>query len=375
MTDFEFESFQVTKTVFRTGDFLSWQRHKHLELRPPFQRGIVWTAKARSYFIDSIIRGYPVPVIFMQDKTDEKTHEPVRQVVDGQQRLRTVLAYVDPSCLPDLTQDERFTIQKTHNSELAGLRFADLPREAKNRILHFEFSVHILPSYTPRSVLLELFARMNSSGVKVNEQELRNAKFFGECKQLCYELAYYNTERWIGWGVFNSGQIARMKEVELVSELLMSMIYGLDRKSQKTIDAFYKRYDDEFTLAQRLSSHMETVLDLLDRIAAPKNEPNRSAAPLLPPFNNQGWFYVLFVALHELLYGTQTIDGARAKHRRPSVSNIRTILKERAEKVRADQASGRIDPKLLQSLRGAATDRISRETRHKFLLRGGLLET
>jgi len=93
------EALAVTKTLYNVSDFLEWQRGGGLNLRPYFQRGNVWTTKSKSYLIDTLLRGYPIPIIYLQIKTDSVSLRNVRQVVDGQQRLRTILAYVDINCL------------------------------------------------------------------------------------------------------------------------------------------------------------------------------------------------------------------------------------------------------------------------------------
>ncbi len=107
----------ITRTTYRVVDFLSWQRRGNLELRPPFQRGSVWSAKAKSFFIDSLVKGYPVPLLFIQDKTDPKTYEPQRLVVDGQQRLRTVLAFVDSGSLKDREGADLFTLASNRDAQ------------------------------------------------------------------------------------------------------------------------------------------------------------------------------------------------------------------------------------------------------------------
>ena len=66
------QSLDITRTTYRVADFLSWQRGSNLNLRPPFQRGSVWSAKAKSFFIDTVVRGFPVPLLFIQDKTDPR---------------------------------------------------------------------------------------------------------------------------------------------------------------------------------------------------------------------------------------------------------------------------------------------------------------
>jgi uncharacterized protein with ParB-like and HNH nuclease domain len=81
----------IQKTFYKVTDFVTWQKNKQLRLSPEFQRLSVWKSGAKSYLIDTIVRGMPIPIIFLKDKrTDVDQFEPIREVVDGQQRLRTV---------------------------------------------------------------------------------------------------------------------------------------------------------------------------------------------------------------------------------------------------------------------------------------------
>jgi len=90
----------IQKTLYKVADFVSWLKNRQLELSPEFQRRSVWKPGAKSYLIDTIIKGMPIPIIFLRDKrTDISQFEPIREVVDGQQRLRTVLSFVCPEYL------------------------------------------------------------------------------------------------------------------------------------------------------------------------------------------------------------------------------------------------------------------------------------
>lgn len=360
------EQLTYARTVFRAVDFLSWQRKGNLNLRPAFQRQSVWSAQAKSYLIDTVLRGFPVPLIFLQDRTSEN-YEPVRQVVDGQQRIRTVLSFIDPSCLTDRADADDFAISKTHRPDLAGQRFEDLSDDDKQRILNYEFSVHILPSTTPSRLLLEIFQRMNSTGVKVNEQELRNAHFTGQTKQLCYRLGYEWLDQWMDWGVFSRSQISRMKEVELTSELLLLMRDGLSAKRQKGIDDFYALYESDevdFPYEKRAVQRFSAVMSSLDDIMSPDLGELYGETGGRSPYTTQGWFYVLFALLYDLLYGGQKL-GETAKRQTIDISDIRSHLGQRAAQLRA----GDFSDELLKALRGAATDTKSRQTRFDFLSR------
>ncbi len=198
---------QTLRTQYRISDFVAWQRDNALELNPNFQRRPVWKKGAKSYLMDTIIRGLPVPIIFLRDlRSDLKTLKAKRDVVDGQQRIRTILSFIDHKLLKDFdpARDD-FTIDPTHNEKLGGKSFAQLDREHKQRILDYQFSVHSFPADTDDREILQIFARMNATGVKLNAQELRNADFYGRFKTLAYKLAMEQLNRWRDWRIFQSG--------------------------------------------------------------------------------------------------------------------------------------------------------------------------
>jgi hypothetical protein len=157
------------------------------------------------------VRGLPIPIIILREqRTDLSSLEPRREVVDGQQRIRTLFSYVDPTLLPDFKpSQDAFTVRPIHNEEIAGKAFSDLSPQMQHNILDYEFSVHILPAGTDDREVLQIFSRLNATGIKLNYQELRNAEFVGEFKTSMYELASEQLFRWRKWGVFTEYNIAR----------------------------------------------------------------------------------------------------------------------------------------------------------------------
>jgi len=181
----------LQKTAFKVADFVSWQKAKSLVLSPRFQRRSVWKPGAKSYLIDTILRDFPVPIIFLRDLgTDPKTFEPRREVVDGQQRLRTILSFVAPSLLPDFDKErDDFYVLKAHNVEAANKKFSDLDIPSQQAILNYEFSVQVLPSTMDDREVVQLFRRLNSTNYTLNKQELRNATYFGLFKSIALLLS------------------------------------------------------------------------------------------------------------------------------------------------------------------------------------------
>ena len=290
----------VTRTTYRVSDFISWQRSGSLELSPSFQRRAVWRPIEKSYLIDTVLHGLPMPVIFLRDlPADLDKLEPVRQVVDGQQRIRTLLSYISPDLVPDFDETrDAFAVRPSHNPDIAGLGFSELPRELQERLLNYQFSVHVLPSDTDDREVLQIFARMNSTGVKLTPQELRNAEFIGEFKALMYRLAAEQLDRWRDWGIFSEQDIARMEEVELVSEIVYMMLNGLSGRSQKALDSLYKANEESFpgeaVVAKRFRVLMESV--------------NENLGQKLPDlaFSRKTLIYPLLTAFYELLYGLES---------------------------------------------------------------------
>ena len=298
----------VTRTLYRVSDFLSWQKSKSLVLSPSFQRRSVWTSGAKSYLIDTIVKGLPIPIIFIRDRRSNLgTLEPEREIVDGQQRIRTLIAYVDPSSLDDRDpKRDDFTVQTVHNPEMANKSFAQLCPNIQQRILDYQFSVHVLSSAVSDREVLSIFARMNATGMRLNSQELRNAEYYGLFKTSMYNMASAQLQRWRDWQVFNEQQIARMDEVELTSEFACLMMRGIDGKAQRILTDLYKEKDHEYPEMECIEYRFNTIMDTISERFSNKLSPLS--------FKRKAIFYGLFASLYHLQYGLKSsLDHAEPK--------------------------------------------------------------
>lgn len=291
------QTWEINRTTYKVSDFVSWQRGKSLVLSPSFQRRPVWKPDAKSFLVDTVVRGLPIPVIFLREQgSNLKTLEPRREVVDGQQRIRTLLSYIDSSLLKDFKPErDFFVVKKNHNSELAGKTFKELPENLKGHILDYQFSVHVLPAKVDDREVLQIFARMNATGVKLNDQELRNAEFFGEFKTSMYEVASEQLPRWRKWAIFTEYNIARMEEVELVSEFAILMLRGLSGKTQTLLDNVYKEKDEAFPERAEVERRFRAVMDAIDDRFG---EDMKSLE-----FRKKTLFYSLFAFAYDLMFG------------------------------------------------------------------------
>jgi hypothetical protein len=296
-------SINVKRTFYKVADFLSWKKIGTLDLNPAFQRRSVWKPGAKSYLIDTIVRGLTIPNIFLRDRgVDLTSFEAKREVIDGQQRLRTIMAYVDPSLLNDFDEArDSFTVKEVHNKEMANKQFRELPSELQQRILDYEFVVHILPSTVDDQDVIQIFRRMNSTSYNLNAQELRNAGWFGEFKTSMYLLAAEQLNRWreSGWGTFTEDNIARMYEVELTSEFALLIIRGeIMGKSQASLDNAYDLYDETFPNRGEIERRFRITMDILDERLG------RDIRHLL--FKRRSVIYSLFACFYDNLFGLKS---------------------------------------------------------------------
>jgi len=268
---------------YTTLDFTTWRETASLVLTPKFQRREVWKTPARSYFIDSILRNMPVPPIIIRTSQSEDRKRTVREIIDGQQRLRALLDFVD----------DKYSLPWSLHNPNAGKSYSELADPDKTQILNYSFVCKIFKSISDSDVL-EIFARMNTYSVGLNAQELRNGRYFGYFKQTAYLLAFEHLEFWRRYRIFSETTIARMLEVELTSELMIAEIAGQQDK-KKTIDQYYADKDDKFPEKSKVESRFRTIIDAINVSIGDNLGANEFRRPPL--------FYTLFCVIYHKLYG------------------------------------------------------------------------
>lgn len=143
---------------------------KTLVVNPTFQRNSVWDVKKQSKLIESLLLNIPIPVLYFAEDDDG-----TRVVVDGQQRLRAI--------------EEFYTgTYRLRNLEvLAPLnrcRWADLSKKHANVILRRTLRCVVISASSPPTLRFEMFERLNTGGVPLNDQELRNSVYHGSLNDL-----------------------------------------------------------------------------------------------------------------------------------------------------------------------------------------------
>lgn len=125
-----------------------------LDIRPPFQREFIYKDKQREAVIDTIIKNYPLNLMYWSVRKDGGF-----EVIDGQQRTISICQYI--------VGDFSFNARYFHNLQI----------DERNKILDFKLMVYLCDGTD--SEKLEWFKTINIIGLKLNDQELRNAVYSG----------------------------------------------------------------------------------------------------------------------------------------------------------------------------------------------------
>lgn len=167
-------------------------RNNYMEVRPFYQRRSRWDEERQSKLIESFIINIPVPPVFLYEKSYNSY-----EVMDGQQRITAI----------DDFYKNKFELKGLDLwPELNGMKYSDLPNKIRAGLDRRSISSIVLlkesaPNDEDAIFLRQLvFERLNTGGVKLERQEIRNSLGSGLFNDLLFELARLNVFRDI-WGL------------------------------------------------------------------------------------------------------------------------------------------------------------------------------
>ncbi|MDR7372273.1 DUF262 domain-containing protein [Flavobacterium aquidurense] len=235
----------LTTTIRNVAWFKGALDRGELDMKPPFQRNPVWVTRQKSYLIDTILNSYPIPEIYMQETVDE-SGKAKYIIVDGQQRSRAVLEYLEG----------KFCIDAKESPAFADLYFNNLSAEQKKTFYQYNFVIRLLPD-VPDVELRTIFQRLNKNVVSLNKQELRQATYWGPFIKTMNHIS--DREYWTKIGLYTPNDIRRMLDVEYISELAIYALHGVQNKKDN-LDKYYELYEEEFDRERELSESFDTVV-------------------------------------------------------------------------------------------------------------------
>lgn len=177
---------------------------------PPFQRQYVWSQQQASRLIESFLLGLPVPGIFFYK--DPKTQKLI--VIDGQQRLRSVFAFFEGHF-----ESEKPFFMKGVRPQWDGKSFTELSEPEQIKLRDAVLRAMIIEQTDPKdhSSMSHIFERLNTGGVSLKPQEIRNCIFQGPLNDLLKQLNGISYWRTI---IGQPKPDARMRDIELIARFL-----------------------------------------------------------------------------------------------------------------------------------------------------------
>jgi hypothetical protein len=339
---------------------VGWFRDRYLEgtlkIKPPYQRKPIWSAKQKCYLVESILLGLPVPEIYIQQSTSPEGSS-TYAIVDGQQRIRSVLQFVGSETDPTESEQNKFVLDKLKaDSAWRNKTFGELTDDEKRKFFGYKFAVRYLNTDSDDAVR-DMFERLNKYLTPLKPQELRNATYSGPFIKLAEKLA--DDEYWAENRIVTPAAIRRMTDVEFMSELLIGVMHGPQGGSPKIIDEYYKQYedyDDQFPGQQKTERLFRATLGMVQKIL-PEIKATR--------WGNKTDFYTLFVGLAYLLRSTD-LPQSKLKDLRRAIDAFAKEIDERLADEEAAVSKNAVD--YVRAVEKGANDKKRRADRHAILL-------
>lgn len=215
----------------------------NLDIRPKYQREFVYKDKQRNEVINTVLKGYPLSIMYWVDRGENYTDEndedaPRYEVLDGQQRTISLCEYVNNGFSMKYGDGEKY--------------FKNLPQDVKNRILDYELIVYVCTG--TESEKLDWFKTINIAGEKLTQQELRNAVYAGPW--VSSAKTYFSKNGCAAYGIgsnYMSGEPIRQ-------DYLNTALTWIANRDKTTIDDYMAQHQHDSS-AQKLWMYYRSVIE------------------------------------------------------------------------------------------------------------------
>lgn len=232
-----------------------YQMANIINFEPDYQRQRVWKLSNNQLLIDTILRGFPIPPIFVNQTITDGILQ--YDMMDGRQRIEATIDFLDNnfktgSMSADAMEDEL-------DENLDGLYFKELPLRAQNQIKSYSF--HIL-NFSDTDNATDVFSRINN-GVPLNRSELRHAMVNSALRNIiCHAVSSHDFFKQLP-----------VKNTRYAHEDIAAQIFivceknGFATLNNNELDAAYDRYG-HITPSKATLAVFNDVLNILAFIVA-----------------------------------------------------------------------------------------------------------
>ncbi|GAB4407506.1 MAG: hypothetical protein OHK0032_02850 [Thermodesulfovibrionales bacterium] len=348
-------------------EFVLLFNNGQLNLEPGFQRDSVWTLSDRKKLIESLFQNYPIPSVFLyrQNEGGKLRYD----VIDGKQRLESVLMYQGIGRF----KGKRFSV-KTRFDSAEAIEEWDWQKIKKREYEHclMGYKIQTVEITGELADIIDLFVRINSTGKRLTGAEKRHAKFFrSDFLKQAGRLSEKKRHFFLENKILSAGQISRMKHVELICELMASILAkGLINKKKALDGIIGGQSVDQKTLHKTVQETIR-ILNLIKRMF-PDIRTTR--------FANSADFYSLFVFIWEMdRQGCILTDSKRNKQAQKLLiwlSNGVATVRQQVRKAEGASQEQRLFADYLLTVQGDTDSLATRQRRAEILKKvfGGLFE-
>lgn len=223
---------------------------------PEFQRRFVWSIKHSSKFIESLLMGLPVPGIFLYKEAGTNEH----LVIDGQQRLKSLQSFYDQSF-----GDRKFRLTGVRDP-WNGKTYSELDTADVLKLDDSVVHATVFQQDSPKDVLDSIyyvFERINSGGMRLSPQEIRNCVSLGK---FIYMVKRLNENE--DWRIIFGPPNKRAKDEELIVRFFA--LYEKGKNYARPMNTFLNDFSAEMNKSddgelERLAKCFEAVVKLVNQ--------------------------------------------------------------------------------------------------------------
>ncbi|AQU84177.1 MULTISPECIES: GmrSD restriction endonuclease domain-containing protein [unclassified Halomonas] len=309
-----------------------------------YQRKLVWTLAEKQKFIDSLLKQYPVP-LFLGVIFDHTSKGRCFEILDGMQRLEAITSFIDGEFHVDGKYFDLSIVAETNRLLEAGKLIQNQPKlefEACKALLNYPLPIST-SNYKSNDSVDETFRRINTGGVRLSRQEVRQAGVVSDFSQLVRKCAVYirgdvshtdiveldkmkaisltkddqihgikiKDTFWNRNHILTIDNIVASRDEELVAHVLLHTLLGTESQTSSTfLDQVYQENTQASNKAsdavlkfgvESLYKHFCFVYDELTKVINEFPRPYHEHLYKGKPSKVQGSYQVLLIAFHELL--------------------------------------------------------------------------
>ena len=247
-----------------------------LILQPAFQRKFVWNSEHKERFIETILLGLPIPEIYIaQSGIDVEKIETQEVVVDGQQRLSTIVQYIN----------------EPEDSNIFGTivpKYRDLG-DQKRDFLNYNIVIRDLGDVDSDKIR-EIFKRINLTQYSLNQVELHNAVYDGQFISTAKLIIEHLEDKDLPF--LNESKITRMEDLYFIILIMATLENGGYFNRDKEIERYIVQYNDIYEQADEVKTNIMSIFELIKQLGVPADS----------IWYRRSNFFILFIEIYKVKF-------------------------------------------------------------------------